>query len=185
MTVTLRTEAGPDAPALVLRPWTGADVAALIEVYRDPVLRRFTRVPVTGEAEARRWIAAQHEGWAGGHRRSFATWEGDRLVANVVLKNVDPGGGSAEVGYWTAAEARGRGVAPRALDALCRWAFGGLGLRRLDLRHQVDNPASCRVAGKCGFPLVEVVPASPPFPLDGHLHVRWRAESESAGDRSF
>lgn len=38
--------------------------------------------------------------------------------------------------------------------------------------HQVDNPASCRVAEKAGYRLDRVLPAVPPFPLDGHLHVR-------------
>jgi hypothetical protein len=47
----------------------------------------------------------------------------------------------------TAARARGRGVAHRALQALTDWAFTafpGDGLTRLELLHQVDNTASCR-----------------------------------------
>lgn len=51
---------------------------------------------------------------------------------SVVPKSV--ASGSAEVGYWTAAQARGRGVAPRALEALTAWsldAFRADGLERL------------------------------------------------------
>lgn len=99
-------------------------------------------------------------------------------VGHVVLKRPVPGAASAEVGYWTAARARGRGVAPRAVRALTEWAFAafaGDGLVRLELRHQVDNAASCRVAEKCRYGLGAVLPAAPPaFPLDGHVHVRTR-----------
>ncbi len=105
--------------------------------------------------------------------------DGDgRLVGGVVLKGAAPGAPAAEVGYWTAAHARGRTVAPRALEALTGWAFatfGPCGLERLDLLHQVDNPASCRVAEKSGYALDRILPGSPPeYPLDGHLHSRHR-----------
>jgi RimJ/RimL family protein N-acetyltransferase len=69
-------------------------------------------------------------------------------------------------------------VAPRALRALTDWAFdtfGDGGLARLELLHQVDNTASCRVARKCGYEFAGTLPAAPPaFPLDGHLHIRTR-----------
>jgi RimJ/RimL family protein N-acetyltransferase len=97
-------------------------------------------------------------------------------VGNAVLKYAGPGAPTAEVGYWTAGHARGRGVAPRALQAVTDWAFAGFGddgLTRLELLHQVDNLASCRVAEKTGYAFSTLLPASPPaFPLDGHLHVR-------------
>ncbi|MGW4897180.1 GNAT family N-acetyltransferase [Kitasatospora sp. NPDC004240] len=167
---------------LRLREWRDEDVPALIEVYRDPVLRQWTRQGVTDEAEAARWLETQREGRAAGERYSFAVVEpvaddraGERLVANVVLK-LGPGAyRHADVGYWTAAHARGRGVAPHAVDLLTDWAFETFaddGLTRLDLLHQVDNPASCRVAEKAGYVLERVIPAHPPFPLDGHLHTR-------------
>lgn len=180
VTIMLRAPASPAAPELVLRPWRAEDTDALVDVYRDPVLRRWTTVPVTSHAEARRWLASVREGWDSGHRYTFAVLEplpdGDRLVANVVVKKLAPGREHAEVGYWTAAAARGRGIAPRALDAVTRWAFdrfAAAGLTRLDLLHQVDNPASCRVAEKTGYRFQEVLPARPPFPRDGHRHARW------------
>lgn len=68
------------------------------------------------------------------------------------------------------------GVAPQALEALTDWAFttfAAEGLVRLELLHQVDNVASCRVAEKSGYAFAELLSALPPeFPLDGHLHVR-------------
>jgi RimJ/RimL family protein N-acetyltransferase len=82
----------------------------------------------------------------------------------------------AEVGYWTAATERNRGIASQAVELLTTWAFenfGAQGLQRLELLHQQDNLASCRVAQQSGYALVKLLPAEPPaFPSHGHLHVR-------------
>lgn len=112
-------------------------------------------------------------------------------VGNIVLKRRDPRNDRAEVGYWTTAAARGRGVASRALTALTDRAFAEFveqGLTRLELPHQVDNEASCRVAEKCGYALARVIAALPPdYPLDGHAHVSEAASvalSRPAGRRA-
>ena len=185
MTVVLRADATPSSTALLLRPWYDEDLEPLIEAYRDPTLRRWTRLPVESTEDALHWLGIQAEGWASGTRFSFAVLEdrpgtgANRLLANVALKRNLSVHGSAEVGYWTAAPARGQGVAPRALDVLTAWAFDTFaadGLERLELRHQVDNLASCRVAEKARYEFDQVIPAYPPFPRDGHLHTRHSGE---------
>lgn len=193
-TVEIRVEPiSPGDPALILRPWADSDIQPLIEIYRDPLLRKWTRLPVTGVEEAVRWLAIQSDGWRTGQRLSFAVLEADRLdgdrtegdrlegdrteadrlVGNVAVKRGAVPGDCAEVGYWTAVEARGRGIASRALEALTGWAFDTLdGVTRLELLHQIDNTASCRVAEKTGYAYEQTLPARPPFPLDGHQHIR-------------
>ncbi|MFJ4539370.1 GNAT family N-acetyltransferase [Streptomyces tibetensis] len=183
--VTLHADATPSASALVLRPWCTEDVAALVEACQDSALRRWTSTPVENGADGARWVEAQQRGWAAGDRFGFAVMETQpdathgQLAGNVVLKEVASGKPSAEVGYWTAAHARGRGVAPRALEVLTSWAFDTFradGLERLELLHQEDNLASCRVARKSGYKFDRILPAAPPsFPLDGHLHIRHTA----------
>ncbi len=59
--------------------------------------------------------------------------------------------GCAEVGYMLAAGARGRGVASRTVQLLAGWAFGTLGLERLELHIDRHNAASCAVAARTGF----------------------------------
>lgn len=174
LTVELRVDPTPAGhPALALRPWADSDIRPLIDIYRDPLLRKWTRLPVTGVEDAMRWLALQSDGWRTGQRLSFAVLEGDRLVANVALKRGAVPGDCAEVGYWTAAEARGRGIASRAVAALTDWAFDTLdGVTRLELLHQIDNIASCRVAEKTGYVYRRTLTARPPFPLAGHQHVR-------------
>ncbi len=90
------------------------DVAALVEVSRDRALRRWASSGVDNESDGTRWVQAQQQGWAAGDRFGFAVLETQpgavcaQLVGNVVLKKVTSGKPAAEVGYWTAAHARGR-----------------------------------------------------------------------------
>ncbi|RPK83103.1 GNAT family N-acetyltransferase [Streptomyces sp. ADI98-10] len=168
---------------LRLRRWREEDLPALLEAYEDPAMRRWLATQVSGADGAAAWLEAQRRGWATGTRFAFAVTEATtdegrvgEPLGNIVLKRPDPRNDCAEVGYWTTAAARGRGVASRALTALSDWAFAEFaeqGLTRLELMHQVDNEASCRVAEKGGYALARVIPALPPdYPLDGHVHVR-------------
>uniref|UniRef100_A0AAU2UZ22 GNAT family N-acetyltransferase n=1 Tax=Streptomyces sp. NBC_00003 TaxID=2903608 RepID=A0AAU2UZ22_9ACTN len=180
MTVTLRVAATAASGGLVLRPWLPDDADAVIEAYSDPHIARWSS-PLKTSEDALRWLERQWEGWETGKRLSFAVCAAQldggygKLLCNVCLKWNEDGREVGEVGYWTMAHARGRGVAPRALEALSAWAFdafAGDGLRRLELLHQVDNLASCRVAEKTGYHLDRILPAYPPYPRDGHVHVR-------------
>ncbi|RAJ31986.1 hypothetical protein K353_05990 [Kitasatospora sp. SolWspMP-SS2h] len=99
-----------------------------------------------------RWIAAERAGLAADERLAFATVTDGRAVGHVVLKR--PGG---------------TGLAPRAVALLSAWALSpadGPALTRLELIHHADNPASCRVARKAGYPLEALLPR----PRERHLH---------------
>jgi len=170
------------ASGLLLRPWVEQDIPAMVEAHRDPQMRRWLLHPIETAEQAGTVIESCQSDAKAGKRFSFAVLEtaaggeAERLVGGVSLRRPDAGTAMAEVGYWVAAPARGRGVAPRALQAVCAWAFSTIrnpSLRRLELIHSVGNHASCRVAEKAGFTLSAVLPPLPPdFPDDGHLHVR-------------
>ncbi|WP_409235574.1 GNAT family N-acetyltransferase [Streptomyces sp. PA5.6] len=182
--VSLQTAERSPTPALLLRPWSTDDIPALIEAFRDPAMRRWipAATAVETEDDAEQWVRYAQDGWARGERFGFAVLEArpdsshGQLLGGVLLKEAAVGKESAQVGYWTGAPARGKGVASRALEALTDWAFDLLatdGLKQLELLHQVDNVASCRVAEKTGFNFDRVLTAAPPtFPLEGHVHIR-------------
>lgn len=167
---------------LLLRPWRPDDLPALVAAHRDPALRRWLAHSLADEAEARQWLAAQAAGWDSATRFSFAVVldENDHAPVGHVVVKVGTAG-VAEVGYWTAPQVRGRGIAVRALETVSRWALGTQDLApltRLDLLHAKDNQASCRVAEKSGFVLHDLLPDAPPtYPGGGHRHVRTRPES--------
>jgi RimJ/RimL family protein N-acetyltransferase len=158
---------------LTLRVWHDDDAPALIAAAGDPLLLRWTSLRVADVAQARQWLDVQHAGRRTGRRYSFAVLDdGGELVGNVALKRPDPAADEAEVGYWTAAYARGRGIAPRAVGSLTRWAFAAFpGVLRLRLLHQIDNAASCRVAEKSGYAYARTLAAQAPYPRVGHVHV--------------
>ncbi|MER5216279.1 GNAT family N-acetyltransferase [Streptomyces sp. NPDC002838] len=188
--VRLEAAATPTAPALLLRPWCPSDAADLVGVYPEDARSHGAGAVVHDDASAAWWVREQRRGWEAGERFGFAVVEfrgrtGDgRLVGHVILKRGTADSTSAEVGYWTAAHARGRSVAPRAVRALTDWAFGVFSedeVAYLELLHQVDNTASCRVARKCGYAYTGLLPAAPPeFPLDGHRHAYARHQTPPA-----
>jgi RimJ/RimL family protein N-acetyltransferase len=186
VTPVLRSGEGVPGLTLLLRPWDTRDIPQLLDIYRDPVMRQSSRNPIVTVHDAYRWLAVQEQGWADGRRLSFAVLhsehgdESGRLLGNIALKGCQAGKDAAEVGYWTAAAVRNRGIASQAVEILTAWAFetfGAQGLQRLELLHQEGNLASCRVAQKSGYALTEILRADPPvFPSPGHLHVRYAPE---------
>jgi len=77
---------------------------------------------------------------------SFVAADGeDRVIAAMRV------GADGEIGYWVAPDARGRGVATRAVTLLRDWAHTELGLQRMIMQIHPDNVVSCRVAEKAGF----------------------------------
>ena len=99
----------------------------------------------------------------------------DIVLGRIALRAIDTEQGRAECAYWIRPEARGGGLAGRALSALTTWAFDEIGFHRLFLGHSTANEASCRVATKAGF-VPEGVERSSVLHSDGwhdmHIHSR-------------
>lgn len=142
------------AGRLHLRPWQPGDAAALRRLNDDPEVARWTPHPSPYTlADARRRLAEDDDRWADGSRAELAVLDAASadLLGAVGLYRCD--GGTAEIGWLTAAGERGRGVAGSAVPAVCRWAFGAIGLSRLEAHVGVGNAASRAVAEKSGFRL--------------------------------
>ena len=74
------------------------------------------------------------------------------LLGSVILSNVRRGVTQAgTVGYWTGEPYAGRGYMTMALRALVDFAFGHLGLHRLEAACLPQNHGSQRVLTKAGF----------------------------------
>ncbi|MEV0321260.1 GNAT family N-acetyltransferase [Streptomyces sp. NPDC050658] len=169
------------ADGLVIRPWSVDDAPAVYEAFQDPVIQRWHARVADSVDEARGWIDGWREAWAEERDAYWAIADTatDAVVGRIALRLIVLADGQAEVAYWTMPAARGRGIAPRALAALTRWAFDEVGLHRLELTHSVANEASCRVALKTGFE-PEGTKRSAVLHADGwhdmHLHALVRAD---------
>jgi RimJ/RimL family protein N-acetyltransferase len=131
--------------AVLLRPFERGDVPAIVAACQDPEIPRWTSVPSPyTESDALAWLESTEE-------ESFAVVDrsSGELLGSIGVRFPDDG--IAEVGYWIAKEARGRGVATRALVLVAGWVFENDEVGRFQLRADTENVASQRVAEKAGF----------------------------------
>ncbi|MFF3978419.1 GNAT family N-acetyltransferase [Streptomyces sp. NPDC001828] len=176
---------------LRLRVWRDDDVRTLLRGVTDPEYLRWNthNAPVEDEAAAAELLRMRALGWA---RGEFATYcvtdeSSGSVLGHVGLNSVNRPMRCARVGYWTLPEARGRGVAGHALDLLTRWAFGTVGLHRLELGHAVGHDASCRIAERGGY-LVEGTLRGAMFEAQRRdafraLHLHARLATDGGGGR--
>jgi RimJ/RimL family protein N-acetyltransferase len=141
--------------ATALRPWRDSDLPALVHACQDPEISLWTRVPFPyGDADARQFLLHRIDAVHGGTLAPFAivsAADHGSLLGSISLMSPVWSERRAEVGYWLAREARGRGHATRALVTICRWGFRNLGLERVELCAASTNAASQRVAERAGF----------------------------------
>ena len=129
--------------AIALRPLAEEDVPALVEAVQDPEIPRWTDVPSPyTEADARAFLRTAKDVSA------IVDAGAGEFLGTIGWRWVD---GNVQFGYWVKREARGRGVATRALRLVSRWAFEELGAARVQLLAEPENGASQRVAEKAGF----------------------------------
>ena len=136
-----------------LRPWRPEDVEAVWSAFQDPEIRLWNGGGVQSREDALALLGRRLDWTTGNHASWAVVGEDDDAVvlASVSLHSIDRLANEAQIGYWTARGARGRGVAAVATDAVCRWAFDTLPVDRIELCHAVENAASGRVAEKAGF----------------------------------
>jgi RimJ/RimL family protein N-acetyltransferase len=139
------------AATVRLRPWREDDADAVWEAQQDPDIRQWAGG--RGVQSREDAVALLRRLTGSDDRASWAVVDAatGALLGSVSVHSIDPAQADAQVGYWTAPGARGRGVAAIAVDAACRWAFENLEVDRVELCHAVENPASGRVAEKAGF----------------------------------
>lgn len=130
------------------------DLGALVEAVDEPQVARFTTMPSPyTEREARAWLNQTTAGLRAGtdlHPLIVDETSGELLGGCGVAQR--PGDDEIwGIGYWVAAPHRGRGIASSAVRLIVPFAFDELGVARLELLAEEENPASIRTAQACGF----------------------------------
>lgn len=162
---------------LVLRPFDGGDVDAVLAAYTDPDIQRWHHLHLTSRDEAWAWIDQWGRAWQTEREGSWAVASRSTgtVAGRLGLRHVDLAEGWAELTFWVRPAYRQRGVAAAAVGAGADWLFGSLGLHRLEISHSVANDRSCRAAERAGF-RAEGVRRGAQRHADGwhdvHLHAR-------------
>jgi RimJ/RimL family protein N-acetyltransferase len=152
----------PGDDGIDLRLPTSADRQRWFELIHDPDelrfgLPAFVPVPQTVESLDSRLVDAA-EAYAARAPGSFAivdTADPDRFLG-IISWRLDAHAALqiADIGYGVHPDARGRGVARRAVRTFARWLttdVDGPRMVRVQLDHSVENVASCRVAVAAGL----------------------------------
>lgn len=75
----------------------------------------------------------------------------DRLIGIIALKKVDWANRIAEIGYWLGEQYQGKGIITRSCKAIIDYAFGQMGVNRIEIKCGVGNERSCHVPQRLGF----------------------------------
>ncbi|HUA71593.1 MAG TPA: GNAT family N-acetyltransferase [Solirubrobacteraceae bacterium] len=152
--IVLPAEPLIDGPT-ALRAWRDSDLQPLVTACQDPEISRWTRVPYPyGTSDARNYLLQRHDALHAGASAPFAivlAEDRDHVLGSISLMRFSWKNARGEVGYWLAKDARGHGHTTRAVRLITNWGFVHLGLQRIDLMAATGNPASQRVAERCGF----------------------------------
>ncbi len=143
-------------PKVTLRSWTPGDAAAIVECLNgDPEISRWLdQIPQPYSLEdAQAYVAGEIT--PGETRFAITDTSSGSVLGSIGFGPV--ANQTGEIGYWLRADARDGGVATQALVLLSRWALARDDVERVQLRADIENVASRRVAEKAGFRLEGVL----------------------------
>jgi len=154
---------------LRLREIADRDIESTFELESDPVAMRYwSHPPMRDISEARTAVERVKAYFPAreGLRWSIVSPADDRMLGHVSLFDFSEQNGRAEIGYGLARRHWGQGFMHEALTAVVEYAFGPLGLRRLEADTDPRNLASLRTLERLGFK------------REGLLRERWQVGDE-------
>jgi ribosomal-protein-alanine N-acetyltransferase len=171
----------PVGRRVALRHLTWADEDEFVRLAKGSasLLHPWMELPVTAE-EFRAFMARRDEPDNVGLAvcdRSDGTLAGGVNINNIVHGRFQNG----YLGYWAFAPAAGRGYMSEALKLVISYAFGELGLHRLEANVQPENAASIRLVQRSGFRNEGYSPHYLFIDGDWRGHERWAITREMAG----
>ena len=165
-----------DTPRLTLRPLAPEDADGLFRIFSDPQFMRYWSTPPWASIdEAHALIARdQRELVAGEHLRlGVFLRDGGALIGTASLFHLNEASRRGEIGYGIARAHWRRGYMGEAVRALIGFAFGELGLNRLEADIDPRNLASARSLESLGFT------------REGLLRERWIVDGEVSDSEMY
>ena len=142
------------AARLRLRSLGDPDLPALVAIFGDAThLRYWSHGPIADADAARAYLDGIAAGW---RERSLFQWGIEeaatrQIVGTVTLAGWDRDNRRADLGFILRPGAEGRGLATEAVRTALAFAFGTMGLRRVEADVDPDNAASLRLLERLGF----------------------------------
>lgn len=173
-----------EAARVTVRPLRHEDLPDLFEVNGDDEVTAFLPYPTWRDpADGEAWFARMRGFDEAGSARQLVIARNDdgKVVGTALVFRHDEGSARAELGYVVGRAHWRRGYAREALAALVAYAFGPMGLRRLEAEVDPANVPSNALLRALGFT------------LEGRLRERWTAKGRTydvnlygllAGDRA-
>lgn len=159
-------------PRLLIRMKQAGDgiftAAAVQETWED--LHRWMQWAEHRDALTAKWIEARNQQVIAGHflRSTIELIGIEMATAQPVVwcgfHDIDWEARRCDTGFWVRKSAHGRGIATEAANALLRYAFQALGMRRIGITHSAGNHRSQRIAEKLGFRFEGIEPGASPLP---------------------
>ena len=154
---------------LLLRETALQDVEGVFAMESDPVAMRYWNTPPMDDLEQARASvnrAMSHFATRLGIRWSIVRRADDVFLGHLSVFHFSEQSGRAEIGYGLARSYWGQGYMNEALRAVIDYAFGPLGVRRLEADIDPRNQASLRALERLGFQ------------REGLLRERWQVGDE-------
>ncbi len=146
-TQTIETE------RLILRRFTPEDAAPMYRNWAsDPEVTKYLTWPTHSDPSVSAWVV---DSWVSDYaRRDSYSWaielkELGQPIGSIAVVSLKEDVGSAEIGYCIGKAWWGRGIMTEALESVMDFLFARVGARRVEARHDPNNPASGVVMRKC------------------------------------
>jgi len=140
-------------PRLALRPFTPEDAEAMYRNWAsdEKVTKYLTWQPHTSTAATKVLL----ELWCADYEKDdnynwCITLDGEP-IGNISVVRFSERDEEAELGYCLSKRHWGRGFMSEAAGAVIDFLFREVGVHRVSIRHATQNPASGKVAQKCGL----------------------------------
>lgn len=150
---------------ITLRPALEKDIESIYEACQDPLIPRFTTVssPYT-YTHAQFFIQEQEPArFASKEELLFVITQGqgddEKFSGLISFHTVNLGNHAAELGYWIAAPARGKGIGSTAAKMITDYGFLTMGFRRIEALVDIDNVASQALLSSVGYELEGIMRA--------------------------
>lgn len=141
---------------VTLRAHRGDDIDRVVGYATDPLTMRWARMPSPyGRSDAERFIDGALRGWDDGDSMTWAIEHEGRFVGSVELQGA---GRIVEVGFVLHPDARGAGLARRAVVLAMTYAAAERDVEVVRFHAAEGNLASLRVAHAAGFTLLARLP---------------------------